>query len=187
MTEVEKLRAGLPYNGHDPELSAWKARAMRLCHRLNAIDPDDTAQREQVTRELLGSAGESPFLGPNFHCDYGLNIHVGDCFFANYNVTILDRAEVTIGDHVLIAPNVTIAAVGHPLSPAGRRAFLGIAKPVVIGSDVWIGSNAVILPGVRLGSNVVVAAGAVVTRDVPDNTLVAGVPARKVKDLENDV
>ena len=111
---------------------------------------------------------------------------MGENFLANYNVTILDIAPVTIGDYVMIGPNALITTVNHPLSPAGRRRHLGQARPVVIGRDVWIGGNCTILPGVTIGNNAVIAAGAVVTKDVPDNCVVAGVPARKIRDISDD-
>lgn len=187
MTDFEKMAAGPEYSANDPEVSAAKQRAMALCHRLNALSPEEKEEREKISRSLLGSAGKGLFLGPDFHCDCGFNIHVGENFFANYNVTILDRAEVNIGDNVMIAPGVLISAVGHPLSPAKRRFRMSFAKPVTIGSDVWIGGNAVILPGVSIGNNVVIAAGAVVTRDIPDNCLAAGIPARVVKEIEYDI
>ena len=187
MTELEKLDAGLPYDFWDKEVNARKLRAIHLCVRLNAMPQDDEAARIPVIRELFAAAGDDPSVGPNFSCDYGLHITVGKNFLANYNVTILDIAPVTIGDYVMIGPNVLISTVGHPLSPKGRREHIGICKPVIIGNDVWIGGNAVILPGVTIGSNVVVGAGAVVTKDVPDNCVVAGVPARVIKPLENDV
>ena len=120
---------------------------------------------------------------PVFNCDNGKNIHVGDNFFANYNVTILDTREVRIGNNVMIAPNSLITTVEHPLSPAKRRKNIGIASPVSIGDDVWIGANVTILSGVKIGNNVVIAAGAVVTKDVPDNSLVGGVPAKLIKTL----
>ena len=104
-----------------------------------------------------------------------------------YALTILGIREVYIGDHVMIGPNTLITTVNHPLTPMGRRRHLGIAKPVRIGNDVWIGGNVTILPGITIGNNVVVAAGAVVTKDIPDNTLVGGVPARKIRDIDNDV
>ena len=123
---------------------------------------------------------------PVFNCDNGKNIHVGDYFLANYNVTILDIREVTIGNNVMIAPNTLITTVNHPLNPMGRRKHLCIAKPVKIGNDVWIGANVVILPGVTIGNNVVIAAGAVVTKDIPDNVLVGGIPAKIIKFIPND-
>lgn len=187
MTELEKLDAGLEYDFWDEEVNGRKLRAIRMCQKLNAISQNDEAAREPVIRELLGAAGENPSIGPNFNCDYGLHITVGKNFLTNYNVTILDIAPVKIGDYVMIGPNTLITTVGHPLSPLGRRKHLGKAEPVLIGDDVWIGGNVTILPGVTVDSNVVVAAGAVVTKDVPSNCLVGGVPARVMKRLENDI
>lgn len=187
MTELEKLDAGLAFNVNDPEVNARKLHAVKGCQALEAVDITDQEGREKAIRNLFGRAGKNPNVLTGFHCDNGLNIEVGDDFLANYNVTILDNAKVTMGNNVWIGPNVLIATIGHPLNPAGRRKHLGIAAPITIGNDVWIGGNAAVLQGVHIGNNVVVAAGAVVTRDVPDNTLVGGVPARKIKDLVNDV
>ena len=112
-------------------------------------------------------------------CDNGKNIRVGKNFLANYNVTI--------GDYVMIGPNTLISTVNHPITPLGRRKHLGIGKSVTIGDDVWVGGNVTILPRVNIGNNVVVAAGAVVTKDIPDNSLVSGVPAKVIREIENDV
>ena len=187
MTELEKLDAGLPFDVNDPEVDARKLHAVQGCKKLEAIDVTDRAAKETVIRELFGSVGKNPNVLPGFRCDNGLNIHVGDEFLANYNVTILDISPVTMGDNVWIAPNALITTINHPISPKGRRQHLGISKPVKIGNDVWIGGNATILPGVTIGSNVVVAAGAVVTHDVPDNVIVGGVPAKVIREIENDV
>ena len=187
MTELEKLEAGLPYDVNDPEVNARKLNAVRGCQALEAVDVLDQPAREAAIRDLFGAAGRNPNVLPGFRCDDGKNIRVGDDFLANYNVTILDILPVTMGDNVWIGPNALICTVNHPLSPKGRRQHLGVAKPIVIGNEVWIGGGCTILPGVTIGNNVVVAAGAVVTKDVPDNCLVGGVPARKIKDIENDV
>ena len=187
MTEVEKLRAGLEYDFYDPEVDALKLNAVKLCQKLNAIPVTDYADNEKALRELFGSAGKNPVVLPVFNCDNGKNIHVGDYFLANFNVTILDIMEVQIGDYVMIGPNTLITTVNHPLSPMGRRKHLGIGKPVKIGNDVWIGANVTILPGVTIGNNVVIAAGAVVTKDVADNSLVGVVPAKFIKNIPNDV
>lgn len=187
MTELEKLDAGLPFDVNDPEVDARKLHAVKGCQALEAVDATDREGKEKAIRALLGKVGRNPNILTGFHCDNGLNIEVGDEFLANYNVTILDIAKVIMGDNVWIGPGTLIATVGHPLNPAGRRQHLGIAKPIHIGNDVWIGGNATILPGVTIGNNVVVAAGAVVTKDIPDNTLVGGVPAKPIRALPRDV
>ncbi|MGI6217002.1 MAG: sugar O-acetyltransferase [Coriobacteriales bacterium] len=187
MTEVEKLDAGLEYNFDDPDVNARKLHAVEGCARMNSIPMTDEEEHEAAARDLFGSAGPELTVLPGFSCDNGRNIHVGRKFLANYNVTILDIAPVYIGDYVMIGPNTLITTVGHPLSPAKRRIHIGQASPVTIGNDVWIGGSCTILPGVTIGNNVVVGAGAVVTKDVPDNSLVLGVPARVVRTLENDV
>ena len=167
----------------DAAEAADKKRAIRLCEKLNALLPEAEEERMEIMEELFGSIGEHPSIMPGFHCDTGKNIRIGKNFLANYNVCIIDRAPIVIGDTAMLAPNVVITTVNHPMDAEGRRKHLGIAKPVTIGNDVWIGANAVILPGVTIGNNVVVAAGAVVNKDVPDNTLVAGVPARRIRSL----
>src|SRR5574344_1750033 len=121
MTELEKLDAGLEYHFLDSEVAARKERALRLCKKLNAVDPADNASQMDVIRELFGSFGNKIYLQPDFHCDNGKNLHVGEDFLTNYNVTILDIAPVHIGDYCMIGPNTLITTVGHPLSPAARR------------------------------------------------------------------
>lgn len=187
MTELEKLDAGLEFCFADPEVEARKGNAVALCRELNSIPHTDREKQQKIIAQLFGSVGENPSILPCFQCDNGKNIHVGRDFLANYNVTILDVAKVCIGDYCLIGPSTLITTVNHPLSPRGRRARLSLVKPVTIGNDVWIGGNCTILPGVTIGNNVVIAAGAVVTRDVPDNCVVAGIPAKRIRDLENDI
>ncbi len=187
MTELEKLKAGLEYRYDDPEIDAIKEQAIQWTRAFNAIDNMNFAAQRECLQQHLGSIGEEVWIAKTFNCDNGKNVHIGSHFTGNYNLTILDVQEVHIGDYVMIGPNTLISTVNHPLTPKGRRNYIGIAKPVTIGNDVWIGGNVTILPGVTIGNNVVVAAGAVVTKDIPDNVLVGGVPARKIKDIENDV
>ncbi|BCN31126.1 O-acetyltransferase [Anaeromicropila herbilytica] len=187
MTELEKLDEGLEYDFWDEGVNARKLHAIDGCAKLHATSVDDEEGRDKVIRELFGSVGQNPSVCTGFNCDYGKNIHVGDNFLTNYNVTILDIAPVHIGDYVMIGPSTLITTVGHPLSPMGRRKHLGIAKPVNIGNDVWIGGNVTILPGVTIGNNVILAAGAVVTKDVPDNCVAGGVPAKVIRTLVNDI
>jgi len=187
MTELEKLKAGLEYCYDDEEVDALKERAIIWCGKYNALDPLDFEAQYEMLKENLGSVSEKVWIAKTFNCDNGKNIHIGYNFTGNYNLTILDIREVYIGNNVMIGPNTLITTVGHPLTPMGRRKHIGIAKPVRIGDDVWIGGNVTILPGVTIGNNVIVAAGAAVTKDVPDNTLVGGVPAKVIRKLENDI
>jgi len=187
MTELEKLDAGLEYDMWDEAVGARKRRALALCFRLEQTDPTDGEKRLPILRELFGSLGDRPTVYPGFHCDDGKNIHAGDALLVNFNVCILDRAPVRMGNNVMIGPGSLLTTVGHPLSPKGRRGHLSQAKPITIGDDVWIGGNVTVLPGVTIGSNVVVAAGAVVNRDLPADGLYGGIPARKLRDLENDI
>ena len=186
MTELEKLDAGFEYCFWDDEVVARKINAIQLCRELNAASPLDYEAMKEIIRELFGSVGENPAVHAVFNCDNGKNIHVGDNFLVNHNVTILDIAPFTAGNNVMIGPNTLITTVNHPLSPAERRKGIAQAKPVKIGNDVWIGGNVTILPGVTIGNNVVIAAGSVVTKDIPDNSLVGGVPAKIIRELEDD-
>lgn len=183
-SELERLEAGETYHYDAPEIAARKDRASAGCAKLNACDPLDAAGREAAARELLGPCGEGLDVQPGFHCDVGKNISCGDRCTFNFNVTILDGAPVTFGDNCMVGPGTLISTTGHPLSAAGRRKREAFSKPVTFGSDVWLGGNVTVLPGVTIGDNVVVGAGAVVTRDIPSNSLAMGVPARVVRALE---
>lgn len=157
-------------------------RAAKLIQALNRCDFEEEEKKEALIRELFGTAKEGLCIESNFHCDLGFNIHVGNNFYAGYNCTILDMAEVIIGDNCLIAPNVGIYTAGHSISPVDRHKS-GYALPITIGDNVWIGGGSVILPGVSIGDNSIVAAGSVVTRDVPANVIVGGNPARLMKKI----
>lgn len=185
-TELQKLDDGEPYYFLDEAVAARKARAAKLCQEFNAIPATDPAAQTAKIKEILGSHGERVSVQATFNCDNGQNIHVGEDFLSNYNLTILDIAPVMIGSHVMIGPNVDIYTVNHPLTPSGRRGYLAQATPVTIGNDVWIGGKVAIMPGVTIGDNVVIASGAVVTKDVPANTLVGGVPAKPIHSLRDD-
>jgi len=183
MTELEKLDRGDWYYFLDAEVAQRKARAAKLCQEFNAIPATAPERQTAKIKEILGATGERVSVQATFNCDNGRNIRVGEDFLSNYNLTILDIAPVTIGRHVMIGPNVDIYTVNHPLTAQGRRDYLGKGSPVTIGNDVWIGGKVTINPGVTIGDNVVVASGAVVTKDVPANTLVGGVPAKVIKQL----
>lgn len=187
MKEIDKLKAGLEYCYDDAEVDAVKQNAIKKCSIYNSIDSDDKKRQYEFLCEMLGSVGENVWIGKTFSCDNGKNIFIGDNFTGNFNLTILDIKEVYIGDNVMIGPNTLITTVGHPLTPKGRRQHLAQASEIHIGNDVWIGGNVTVLPGINIGNNVVIGAGAIVTKDIPDNSLAVGVPARVVREIENDV
>ena len=185
MTELEKLNNGEYYSMDDPEIAKIHYRAATLCQQFNALPITESEEREKVLRRLFGSAGKNLSIKPGFFCDLGINLHVGDNFLTNYNVTILDMAPVTIGNNTWIGPGVGIYAVAHPMEAAGRMDRLGIAKPITIGDNVWVGGNSTIVMGVTIGNNVIIGAGSVVTHDIPDNAVAVGNPARVIRYMEN--
>ena len=183
MTEREKMLAGELYNAEDPELVSLRRTCKELCHTCNQLSPGRTEERDALLRRLLGRTGEQFHIEPVFWCDYGWTITVGEQFYANHGCVILDCAPVVFGDHVFIAPNCGFYTAGHPLDAETRNTGLEYARPITVGSDVWIGGNVTILPGVTIGSNVVIGAGSVVTRDIPDHVVAVGNPCRPVKEL----
>ena len=182
-TEREKMLAGELYDPLDPELSAARARARDLCLALNATRETELEERRAILRQLLARGGETVWMQPPFFCDYGTHIELGERVFFNYNCVVLDVCRVRIGDFTLFGPGVQILTATHPLEAELRRTQ-ELGKPVDIGSDVWVGGGALILPGVRIGSRTVIGAGSVVTRDVPDGVLAAGNPCRVLRSLD---
>lgn len=187
MTELEKMDAGLEYCFIDPEIAARKDEAVRKCIEFHRVPSWNQPEQQKAAEKLFGSVGTNVSIQPGFQCDFGRNIHVGDNFLTNYNVVILDIAKVTIGNDVMIGPNTLITTVGHPVSPLGRKKRMGISKPVTIGNNVWMGGNVTVLPGVTIGNNAIIAAGAVVTHDIPDNCVAGGIPAKVIKEIEDDI
>ena len=186
-TEMEKLEAGEIYDFSDKEIAARKDYAILKCKEYNAIDTMDTEGRWKYLSEWLGAVGKNTWIASTFNCDYGKNLFLGSNITINYNVTILDIRKVTIGDYTMIGPGTLISTVGHTLSPKGRRSHASFAKPINIESDVWIGGNVVILPGITIGRGSVIGAGSVVTKDIPPFSVAVGSPARVIKTIENDL
>ncbi|AZG74776.1 sugar O-acetyltransferase [Shewanella livingstonensis] len=183
MTEKEKMLSGEYYDPGDAELVALRLKARLLTETLNQTSVSDADKRVNIVKSLFGSTGRSIHIESSFNCDYGVNIHVGENFYANFGCVILDVAEVRIGDNCLIAPQVGIYTATHPLDPIKRNSGVEYGKPVTIGHNCWIGGHATINPGVTLGNNVVVASGAVVTKSFGDNVVIGGNPARVIKEI----
>lgn len=178
------MLAGEMYNPSDPLLVKERTEARRKVRRYNQTLETEMKERTQLLKQLLGSMGDNVFIEPDIRFDYGSNTHVGENFFANFNCTILDVCEVRIGDNCMLAPGVQIYTATHPLHPTERNSGKEFGKPITIGHNVWIGGSAIINPGVTIGDHVVVASGAVVTKDVPDAVVVAGNPAKVIKKIE---
>lgn len=170
------------YERGTDELRCRNIRAHKLVREFNNCQIEDSKRKEEIIKELFGSVGVNPSVEHNFHCDLGYNIHIGDNFYAGYNCTILDMAEVRIGDNCMIGPNVGLYAAGHSIEPKNRNK-IGYAIPIKIGNDVWIGGSCVVLPGITIGDNSIIAAGSVVTKDVPTNSIVAGNPAKILRNI----
>lgn len=162
-----------------------QAECRKILQKLNLMDRSDFDGISEVVTELFGKS-DGACVNPPFYCDYGSHIEVGKNFFANYNCTILDVAKVTIGDNCFMAPNVAIYTAGHPIYPDVRGAMWKYGKEVIIGDNVWIGGNTVICPGVHIGSNVIIGAGSVVTKDIPDWAVAAGNPCKVLRMITED-
>ena len=177
------MLAGDPYIADDPVLQEELRRAAMLTKELNDSSPSDPLLRRRILLELLGSIGEDTEIRPPFYCDYGFNTHIGARTFANFGLVALDVAPISIGDDVQIGPYVQLLTPTHPLEPERRRARWEAAEPIEIGDNVWLGGGVIVCPGVTIGANSVVGAGAVVTGDLPEGVLAIGSPARVVRTL----
>src|SRR5690348_16587294 len=179
------MLAGELYDPMDAELVAARARARDLCQALNATREAESGERRQILQELFGAGGDSVWMQPPFYCDYGTNIALGERVFFNFNCVVLDVCPVRIGSCTLFGPAVQIYTAMHPLDAKLRR-LQEFGKPVEIGSDVWVGGGAIILPGVRIGDRAVIGAGSIVTRDIPADVFAAGNPCRTVREIVHD-
>lgn len=180
MTEKEKMINGMLYMATDESIQSISSENRKL---IDAFNSTKGKERMEYIKKAFAHTGENPYIEPPFYCDHGWNISVGDNFFANTGVIILDQCPVTIGNNVMLAPRVSIYCACHPIDAYVRNTHYEFGKPVTIGNDVWIGGNTVINPGVTIGSNVVIGSGSVVTHDIPDNVVAAGNPCRVLREI----
>jgi acetyltransferase-like isoleucine patch superfamily enzyme len=186
MSEQEKMISGQLYNSTDEKLSEQRIKAKKLCRKYNNLEPDNYEERKSILKELLGKTKENFWIEPNFWCDYGYNIEIGENFYSNHNLVILDPAKVTFGDNVFIAPNCGFYTAGHPIDAELRNQLLEFAYPITVGNNVWFGGNVVVLPGVTIADNVVIGAGSVVTKDIPANVVAVGNPCKVLREITEE-
>ena len=177
------MLANLPYKAWLDGLSEERTENAKRIYEYNNLSPERWNERPALLKKILGKTGESINIQPPFRCDYGYNIEVGENFFANYNLIVLDVGKVRIGNNVQIAPNVAIYTAGHPIHPDSRNSGYEYGIDIEIGDNVWIGGNTCIMPGVKIGKNVVIGGGSVVTKDIPDNMIAVGNPCKVIREI----
>lgn len=187
MTEKEKQESILVWkDGEYPAKTRDLDTCNSLCFQLNQTHPGEKEKRRALIKEIIGKIGERFLIESPFHCDFGVNVTIGENFYANHNVTILDCAQVTIGDNVLVGPNCVIAAVGHAIDQQQRDRGLSFAYPITIGNSVWLGASVTVLPGVTIGDNTIIGAGSVVSKDIPSGVIALGNPCKVVRKITQE-
>lgn len=187
MTEKEKMCAQMLYDAnYDQALLEERDKAKDLCHQYNQLRPSDRASQQEVLKKLLGKTGENFILTAPFWCDYGYNIELGENFYANHNLVILDGAKVTFGDNVFIGPDCGFHTAGHPIDFERRNRGLEYAYSITVGDNVWIGAGVQVMPGVTIGSNVVIGGGSVVVKDIPGNCVAVGNPCKVIRAITEE-
>ena len=183
LTEKEKMTKGLIYDATDPQLTKDRETAEELNFKFNSLPPSKRKEKDEITKQLFGKVGKNFFIRTTMYVDYGYNIEIGDNFYANHNLTILDCAKVKFGDNVFIAPNCGFYTAGHPLEAQERNTLLEYAYPITLGNNVWIGAGVQVMPGVTIGDNTVIGGGSIVTKDIPSNVVAVGNPCKVLREI----
>ncbi len=171
---------------YDKDLQQERFVAKDLCHAYNQLCPSDTEGQAKILGRLLGKTGERFCVTAPFFCDYGYNIELGENFYSNHNLVILDGAKVKFGDNVFVAPNCGFHTAGHPIDFERRNLGLEYAYPITVGDNVWIGAGVQVMPGVTIGSNVVIGGGSVVVKDIPSDSVAVGNPCKVIRAITED-
>ena len=186
MTEYEKMEQGQLYDPGDEDIMREQRKYQDGLWAVNQLKPTNLAAKEKYMKETFASCGDHCYIEQPFYANWGgRNVHFGSGVYANFNLVLVDDGNIYVGDRVMIGPNVTIATANHPLEPELRAKGLQINRDVVIGENVWLGAGVIIVPGVTIGKNAVIGAGSVVTKDIPDNVLAVGNPARVIRKIES--
>ncbi|MGF1704164.1 sugar O-acetyltransferase [Photobacterium makurazakiensis] len=185
LSTKERMRSQKIYMCDDEDLMAEQEQCLEILYDFNHTRPSEGKKRAAILNDLLAEVGEGCYIEPPLRANWGKHTHLGNHVYANFNLTLVDDTDIYIGDHVMIAPNVTIATAGHPIDPDLRRQVAQFNIPVHIGNNVWIGAGSVILPGVHIGENTVIGAGSVVTKDIPENVVAVGNPCRVLRSIND--
>lgn len=187
MTEREKMEKGYLYDAnYNEEIIKEREKAKDLCFEYNNLKPSDIDNQRAIMSKLLGKIKGNFYVTAPFYCDYGYNIEVGENFYSNHNLVILDGGKVTFGDNVFIAPNCCFSTAGHPLDSEQRNKGLEFAYPITVGNNVWFGAGVIVLPGITIGDDVVIGAGSIVNRDIPSGVIAAGNPCRVIREITEE-
>ncbi len=186
--DLNRIKESKLYFCDDEEWTKQQLECMEKLYDYNASRPMEQKKRAEMLKNFFGGVGENLYIEPPLHANWGRNTYWGNNCYANFNLTLVDDGDIIIGDNVLIAPNVVISSTGHPVHPDLRRRLAQFSIPIKIGSNVWIGAGAMIMPGVTIGDNTVIGAGSVVTKDIPSNVVAVGNPCRVLREInEHDM